>query len=85
MNQSIQFPDREEWHVEHQAVVFPALVGGMQVFCAISKLVLAQRFGEHTAEEYLNLFRSHRWDLEEEAEVLINAQQEDAQGWYWLS
>ncbi|WP_141120597.1 DUF1488 family protein, partial [Salmonella enterica] len=27
----------------------------------------------------------YRWDLEEEAEALILAQQEDDHGWIWLS
>ena len=29
-------------------------------------------------------FRQHRWDLEEEAENLIQEQSEDDQGWVWL-
>lgn len=36
MNQAIQFPDRESWDAERQGVVFPALVNGMQLTCAIS-------------------------------------------------
>ncbi|WP_163827605.1 DUF1488 family protein, partial [Proteus vulgaris] len=35
-------------------------------------------------EQWLEIFQQHRWDLEEEAEALIQAQQEDAQGWVWL-
>ncbi|WP_226574554.1 DUF1488 family protein [Mangrovibacter yixingensis] len=85
MNQGIQFPEREEWNNELKAVVFTALVGGMQVYCAISQQVLTQRFGIQSVEKCLEQFRYHRWDLEEDAEMLIKAQQEDAQGWYWLS
>ncbi|MBR7539158.1 DUF1488 family protein, partial [Mycobacterium tuberculosis] len=29
MNQAIQFPDREHWDEQRQAVCFPALVSGM--------------------------------------------------------
>lgn len=29
MNQAIQFPDREEWDADLEAVSFPALVNGM--------------------------------------------------------
>lgn len=30
------------------------------------------------------LFSAHRWDLEEEAEQLLRAEQADDQGWLWL-
>ncbi|KDS02771.1 periplasmic protein [Salmonella enterica subsp. enterica serovar Heidelberg str. RI-11-014316] len=51
----------------------------------IKKDVLAYRFGGETAEQWLAIFREYRWDLEEEAEALILAQQEDDHGWIWLS
>lgn len=35
-------------------------------------------------EQWLESFRQHRWDLEEEAENLIQEQSEDDQGWVWL-
>lgn len=82
MNQAIQFSDRETWDDEKLAVCFPALVNGMQMMCAIEGATLVRRFGEGLP---LTLFREHRWDLEEEAEALIQSQQEDDQGWVWLS
>lgn len=85
MNQAIQFPDRESWHEEAQALCFPALVNGMQLTCAIKREALAHRFGSNTPEQWLVAFRDQRWDLEEEAEALILAQQEDDHGWVWLS
>lgn len=85
MNQAIHFPDREVWDKDRQAIRFPALVQGFQVECAIGSSALASRFGDQGAEAWLLLFRQHRWDLEEEAEGLIESQQEDEQGWYWLS
>ena len=84
MNQAIHFPDREEWRTDVSAVVFPAMVHGMQLTCAISGEMLASRFGGDTPEQWLEIFQQHRWDLEEEAEGLIQDQQEDAQGWVWL-
>ena len=84
MNQAIQFPDREEWCTDVNAVVFPAMVHGMHLTCAISGEIMASRFGGDTPEQWLEIFQQHRWDLEEEAEALIQAQQEDAQGWVWL-
>ncbi len=48
MNQAIQFPDRESWDAERQGVVFPALVNGMQLTCAISGQILQQRFNDRS-------------------------------------
>lgn len=85
MNQAIQFPDRELWDESKQAVCFPALVNGMQLMCAINKETLRARFGGEAPAQWLDLFRENRWDLEEEASDLIRDQQEDNQGWLWLS
>lgn len=52
--------------------------------CAIKGETLANRFGGETAEQWLAHFCEHRWDLEEEAEALIQSQQEDVHGWVWL-
>lgn len=82
MNQALQFPDREQWDDRRQAVCFPALNQGMQLNCAISGEELRLRYG---AGDPLDLFRRHRWDLEEDAEQLIMKDQDDAEGWYWLS
>ena len=85
MNQAIQFPDREVWDEAHQCIAFPALVNGMQLTCALTLTGLKKRFGGEDPAQWLAAFREHRWDLEEEAEVLIRDQQEDNQGWVWLS
>lgn len=85
MNQAIQFPDREEWDTAASAVIFPALVNGMQLTCAIKKMYWRIALVEKQAEQWLTIFREYRWDLEEEAEALILAQQEDDHGWIWLS
>lgn len=82
MNQAIQFPDREEWNAEKEAVCFPALVNGMILTCAISAEALYQRFGQG---EVMALFTAHRWDIEEEAETAILNEMFDAQGWIWLA
>ena len=60
-----------------KCVCFPALVNGMQLTCAISGESLAYRFTGDTPEQWLASFRQHRWDLEEEAENLIQEQSED--------
>lgn len=85
MNQAIQFPDREEWRADLCAVCFPALVNGVQLMCALKADVIALRFGGEDPAQWLALFCENRWDLEEEASDLIREQQEDNQGWVWLS
>lgn len=85
MNQAIQFPDREQWDDRHMAICFPALVNGFQVMCGIRGEIIASRFGGDNKETWLELFRLNRWDLEDEAEVLIAAGEDDNQGWIWLS
>lgn len=82
MNQAIHFPDRESWDEERGAIVFPVLVQGMGLTCAIKPDALQDRFGTGTA---MALFSTHRWDLEEEAEELIRQDEFDDQGWIWLS
>lgn len=85
MNQAILFPERESWDETRQCICFPALVGGFQMNCAVSAESMADRFGGDTPALWLTHFREHRWDLEEEAEQAIKQQQEDDQGWIWLS
>ena len=85
MNQSIQFPDREEWNDVQQAVFFPALVNGLQLTCIMRAEILVDRFGGDSPALWLALFRENRWDLEDEAEQLIREQQEDELGYIWLS
>lgn len=82
MNQAIHFPDRESWDEERGAIVFPVLVHGMGLTCAIKPGALEDRFGTGAA---MALFSAHRWDLEEEAEELIRLDAIDDQGWIWLS
>ena len=83
MNQAIQFPDREWWDESVGAVCFPALVNGFQIVCAISGESLIRRYGEE--QTGLDIFCRYRWDLEDEAEAAIKAEQENDQGWVWLS
>lgn len=85
MNQAILFPDRETWSNERHCVCFPVLVNGMQLTCAISGSTLARRYGGETPAHWMNGFREHRWDLEDEVEQAIHEQREDDQGWIWLS
>lgn len=82
MNQAIQFPDCESWDAAQQAVIFPVLVNGMGLTCAITLERLRSRYG---TGEAMALFTAHRWDLEDEAEQLIREEEVSDQGWVWLS
>ena len=84
MNQAIQFKRARDLDLVEDCGCFPALVNGMQLTCAITGESLANRFAGDTPEQWLASFRQHRWDLEEEAENLIQEQSEDDQGWVWL-
>ncbi|CCG88788.1 DUF1488 domain-containing protein [Erwinia piriflorinigrans] len=83
MNQAIQFPEREWWDEARQAVCFSAQANGFQLTCAINGEELLRRF--HKEGDALACFRLNRWELEELAERAIQHQQEDDQGWVWLS
>ncbi|MCT2385750.1 DUF1488 domain-containing protein [Erwinia pyrifoliae] len=83
MNQAIQFPEREGWDEARQAVCFSAQASGFQLICAINGEELLRRF--HSERDALACFRLNRWEFEELAERAIKHQQEDAQGWVWLS
>lgn len=83
MNQSIQFPDREEWDEVTQIVRFPVLINGMLAECSISKGLLQQKFSMHI--EALSLFKDNRWDIEDEFEALIEQGPDSNSGVYILS
>ncbi|MDC9594269.1 DUF1488 domain-containing protein [Xenorhabdus sp. IM139775] len=82
MNQSIQFPDREEWDEIENKVIFPAMVDGLLVECIISSDEIIKRYGKD--HHPLDLFRQHRWDLEEEFETVILSGHDDQFGRYSL-
>lgn len=85
MNQSIQFPELEVWDPIRLAVCFPVLINGMKFTCAVGQASLSRRFGGNSPEQWLVAFQHARWDLEDEAEMLINEDAVDDQGWLWLS
>ncbi|HEK0625460.1 MAG: DUF1488 domain-containing protein [Proteus mirabilis] len=68
MNQSIQFPDREQWLEDEKCVLFPIMVNGMLFDCQITEQELKARFGDNS--NGICLFKQHRWEIEEEFEEL---------------
>ncbi|KHN51657.1 DUF1488 family protein [Pectobacterium fontis] len=85
MNQAIHFPDRESWDEKRMAIRLPVLVNGFQQECLVSVALLQQRYGGDSPEQWLALFREHRWDLEDELEQTIVAEKWNDQGYYSLS
>lgn len=73
MNQSILFPDRQEWHAELKAVTFPAQQSGALIECIVSveELMKLSGMAIDSQQEALTAFASVRFDLEELAEELI--------------
>ena len=73
MNQNILFADREQWDEARQAVNFPALQGGQLITCWVTRAWLEQ-FTQRTLPTeaaVLAAFGECRFDLEEDAEALI--------------
>ena len=79
MNQSILFPDIQQWDEAAQFVRFPAQQAGALIECKISLVSLAElnniEFIETIAEDIgqraLEVFSQARFDIEELAEELI--------------
>lgn len=73
MNQSILFPDVQTWDKEKQVVIFPAQSRGALIECVVSKHYLERLSGQALEDEsaVLSAFTQLRFDVEEEAETLI--------------
>ncbi len=73
MNQSILFPDMQEWNSELEAVIFPAQQSGALIECVVTVKELVKISGTsiNSEKEALDVFADVRFDLEELAEELI--------------
>ncbi|MDG3086721.1 DUF1488 domain-containing protein [Vibrio hannami] len=82
MNQSILFPDIQEWKEESQVVIFPAQQSGALIECLVSKPKLAELSGRDivSGEDALSAFTDLRFDLEEIAEELIEDEMFNSSG-----
>jgi hypothetical protein len=82
MNQSILFADIQTWDEENQAIRFPAQQSGALVECVVlldelEKIAGISIEGEQQA---LEVFAQNRFELEELAEELIEAEAFNEQG-----
>ncbi|WP_192459480.1 DUF1488 domain-containing protein [Musicola keenii] len=80
MNQTIHFPDRDEWDEASDSVIFPVLINGFQSQCVMYATGLKARYGGESAEQWIALFREHRWEIEELFERQILNEQDDETG-----
>ncbi len=87
MNQSILFPDLQDWDQQTQAVIFPVQVQGANIECRISLNKLIQlsstTFEQDSGELEANVlaaFDECRFDIEEQVEMLIEQESYDEQG-----
>ncbi|GIU46473.1 hypothetical protein TUM4438_22360 [Shewanella sairae] len=87
MNQSILFPDLQDWDSQTQTILFPAQVQGANIECLISLNKLTQlssvtfeQDNDGLEAQALAVFDEYRFDIEEEVEMLIEQESFDEQG-----
>ncbi|MBA5764118.1 DUF1488 domain-containing protein [Vibrio sp. 404] len=82
MNQSILFPDIQTWNEELNAVTFPAQQSGALIECVASVSYLSQLSEQaiNGAQQALDVFEQNRFEIEEQAEQLIEDEEYNAQG-----
>ncbi|GAA5193978.1 DUF1488 domain-containing protein [Ferrimonas gelatinilytica] len=86
MNQQVQFNEQVHLHWDQGWLQFDALMAGHKVPCLITLEELARRWGQPLNEPELVsvAFEQLRFDLEAEAEGLIEDEAFDTQGRIWL-
>ena len=82
MNQDVIFADIQYWDCEQQKMIFPAQSQGMNISCSISLERLKQISEQDpmTEAEIMAVFNDSRFDIEDIAEALIEAEAFDEQG-----
>ncbi|MEC4727115.1 DUF1488 domain-containing protein [Shewanella sp. D64] len=82
MNQSILFPDLQEWDQELQQIHFPVQVQGANITCrvSLSRLALLEGRTILDKEDALKVFNTYGFDIEDEIEMLIEQEMFDEQG-----
>ncbi|MCL1051004.1 DUF1488 domain-containing protein [Shewanella abyssi] len=87
MNQSILFPDLQDWDPQSQSVIFPVQVQGSNIECRIGIAKLAQLSltpinteQRDIASWALALFDEYRFDIEDEVEQLVEQESFDELG-----
>ena len=80
MNQSILFPDIQDWDEENQSIIFPAQQSGALIECVMSIEELSRLAGKDIEEgdQALVIFSELRFDIEDLAEELIEEEEYDS-------
>ncbi|NOH97429.1 DUF1488 family protein [Vibrio sp. 99-70-13A1] len=80
MNQSILFPDIQDWDEASQSIIFPAQQSGALIECVMSIKELSQLSGKgiEDGDQALVVFSELRFDIEELAEELIEEEEYDS-------
>ncbi|WP_061033979.1 DUF1488 domain-containing protein [Vibrio splendidus] len=80
MNQSILFPDIQDWDKESQSIIFPAQQSGALIECEVSIEELSRLSDKEIegGEQALAIFAELRFDIEELAEELIEEEEYDS-------
>ncbi|MFT5788420.1 MAG: hypothetical protein ACI8SJ_000523 [Shewanella sp.] len=78
MNQSILFPDLQDWDQQSLSVIFPVQVQGANIECRVGLAKLAELSmtvlsaeQQDIASKALVIFNAYRFDIEDEVEQLI--------------
>ncbi len=82
MNQSILFPDIQDWDDALNGVKFPAQQTGALIECVASLEYLSSLASEPltTTQQALAVFEQNRFEIEELAEQLIEEEEYNAEG-----
>ncbi|WP_046224827.1 DUF1488 domain-containing protein [Vibrio sp. ECSMB14106] len=80
MNQSILFPDIQDWDEASQSITFPAQQSGALIECVLSIEELSRLAGKviEEGDQALVIFSELRFDIEELAEELIEEEEYDS-------
>lgn len=73
MNQSVLFPELQDWNAELEVVEFPVQVSGALITCSISLQKLREISGDAKLEgaSAIERFSTFRFDIEELIEEMI--------------
>ncbi|OCH12125.1 hypothetical protein A6E05_11180 [Aliivibrio sp. 1S165] len=82
MNQSILFSDDVQWNEETQTILFSAQQMGNLIQCHVAISWLESESGEVIINDAdaLRVFEEYRFDVEEQAEALIEDEEFNASG-----
>ncbi|WP_300173493.1 DUF1488 domain-containing protein [uncultured Aliivibrio sp.] len=82
MNQSILFGDDAQWNEETQAILFSAQQMGNLIQCRVTISWLESESGDVIINnaDALRIFEEYRFDVEEQAEALIEDEEFNASG-----